>query len=170
MANTKQVFTKLNASIVNALKNAPEGMTGAELTEAIGEPVLPGHLVGAMKKGLIEVIGAREVTKVKPAGAATLYELVSAEPLKGEDGKEFNYTDSAKEILAAAAALGRNFTLADLSEAMGKKIVSGHTNHLVKKGNLRNLGKIGLGRETTVTDEVNVYGFVKDIPADAEIR
>jgi hypothetical protein len=46
---------------------------------------------------------------------------------------------------------------------------SGSVNHLVDKGNLSKLPE----KRTIVSmvkSSVNLYGFVKDIPADAEVR
>ena len=63
-----------------------------------------------------------------------------------------------------------DFTLAELAAAMNKeRLTSGSINGLVKKGNIAK-GENDRTIEVTVKSSVNVYGFVKDIPADAEIR
>lgn len=95
--------------------------------------------------------------------SVTVYRLVTAEPLKNADGKEYNYTDSAKAVLNAAAAFGGDFALSDLDA--GFTVAPGHVTHLVKKGNLMKLDEKRVV-ERTGTVSRDVYGFVKDIPAD----
>ena len=160
----KKTYSDIQLAVIKVLKENPDGLTNAEICEATGMTVHPGTLTGLVKSGNIEVAGSREIERITKTAPVTMYELVTAEPLKNAEGKEYNYTDSAKEVLAAAATIEGPFSLADLSAAMGKNIVSGHTNHLVKKGNLRNLGKIGAIGERTSTKEVNVYAFVADAP------
>ena len=61
-----------------------------------------------------------------------------------------------------------DFTLAELAAAMNKeRLTSGSINGLVKKGNIAK-GENDRTIEVTTKSSVNVYGFVKDIPADAE--
>ena len=166
----KQVFTQIDCAVVNALKANPNGLTIAELCEITGLEVKPGHVVGAVKKNLIEVIGSREV--MRPAKRnVSLYEVVSTDELKNAEGKTFNYTDNEKALLTTAASITQPFALEDLAAAMGKeRLTSGSINALVnKKGNIRKLDEMRVVPTFTKKD-VNVYGFVKDIPADAEIR
>lgn len=169
MAKTK-TFTQIDRAVVNALKENPNGLTIAQLCEITGVEVKPGHVVGAVKKGLIEVIGSCEV--MRPAKRnVSLYEVVTADELKDANGKAFNYTDNEKALLAAAANIAQPFALEDLAAAMGKeRLTSGSINALVnKKGNIRKLDEMRVV-PTFTKKEVNVYGFVNDIPADAEIR
>lgn len=165
----EKIFTKNDVAIVNALKVAPEGLTLAEISAATGLEIKPGHVVGAFKKGLIEVIGEREVERAGKRKVAT-YKLVTADALTNAEGKTYNYTDNEKALMAVAATMEGEFTLAELATAMNKeRLTSGSTNGLVKKGNIvrcENDRTI----EVTVKASVNVYGFVKDIPADATIR
>ena len=56
-----------------------------------------------------------------------------------------------------------------MARLVKEKMSSGSVNHLVKKGNLSKLDE----KRNVVymaKSPVNIYGFVKDIPADAEIR
>lgn len=168
MAKTK-TFTQIDCAVVNALKENPNGLTIAELCEITGLEVKPGHVVGSVKKGLIEVIGSREVMRPTKRNVS-LYEFVTADELKNAEGKAFNYTDGEKAVLAAAATIASPFALEDLAKAMGKeRLTSGSINGLVKKGNICKLDEVrqvpGFAKK-----DVNVYGFVRDIPADAEIR
>jgi hypothetical protein len=53
---------------------------------------------------------------------------------------------------------------------MGKeRMTSGSINGLVKKGNIAK-GENDRTIDVFVKASVNLYGFVKDIPADAEVR
>ena len=121
------VFTQTDKAIVSALKGAADGLTLAELNEVTGMEIKSGHVVGAAKKGLIEVIGEREVER------------------------------PAKRKVATYVALNK------------ERMSSGSINGLVKKGNITK-GENDREIATIAKSSVNVYGFVKDIPADAEIR
>ena len=163
------VFTKTDKSIVEALKGAVEGLTLSELNEATGIEIKSGHVVGAVKKGLIEAIGEREITRPAKRKVAT-YVFVTADALSNAEGKAFNYTDNEKALLAVAATMEGDFTLAELAVAMNKeRLTSGSINGLVKKGNIAK-GENDRTIDTFAKSSVNVYGFVKDIPADAEVR
>ena len=163
------VFTKTDKAIVDALKGAADGLTLAELNEATGMEIKSGHLVGAIKKGLVEAIGEREVFRAGKRKVAT-YSFVTADALSNADGKAFNYTDNEKALLAVAATMEGDFTLAELAVAMNKeRLTSGSINGLVKKGNIAK-GENDRTVDTFAKSSVNVYGFVKDIPADAEVR
>lgn len=163
MENKKQInYTPNDRAIVDALKHAPEGLTLAGLIEATGLNLVPGHIVSAMKKGLIAPIGEVEVAKPAKRKVFT-YNFVTGEILKNEKGEPHNYTDSAKAILAAASQIDSPFTLSDLATAMGvEKVASGSITHLVKKGNLSKGDQIEVDYMSKAS--VNVYGFVKDVP------
>ncbi len=154
-------YTDNDHAIVNALRGT-DGLTLAELSDAAGIELKPGHVTSARKKGLIEVIGTREVLRPSVRKVFT-YTLASVDPLMNADGKAFSYTEGEMEILKAAAGIDGAFTLADLADAMGReRVTSGSTNGLVRKGNLVK----GEPREIMGASKstVNVYGFVKDIP------
>ena len=163
------VFTKTDKAIVDALKGAADGLTLAELNEATGMEIKSGHLVGAIKKGLVEAIGEKEILRPGKRKVAT-YHFETSEALSNAEGKAFNYTDNEKALLSVAATMEGDFTLAELAGAMGKeRLTSGSINGLVKKGNISK-GAEDRTIEVQVKSSVNVYGFVKDIPADAEVR
>jgi hypothetical protein len=50
-----------------------------------------------------------------------------------------------------------------------ERLTSGSINGLVKKGNIAK-GEADRTIDVMVKSSVNVYGFVKDLPADAEVR
>ena len=168
MAN-KTIYSKNDVAIVNALKGAEDGLTLAEINAKTGLNLKPGNITGTSRKGLIEVIGERD--SFRPSKRkVSLYTFVTAEPLKNDEGKVYNYTDNEKLVLNAAATFEGPFSLADLAVVMNKeRMSSGSINGLVKKHNIL---KTEVMREvpTTVKKPVNVYAFVKDIPADAEVR
>lgn len=163
------VFTQTDKAIVSALKGAVEGLTLAELNEVTGMEIKSGHVVGATKKGLIEPIGEKEIQRPGKRKVAT-YVFVTADALSNAEGKAFNYTDNEKALLAAAATIEGDFTLAELATVMNKeRLTSGSINGLVKKGNIAK-GENDRTIDVFVKASVNLYGFVKDIPADAELR
>lgn len=163
MANKPVTYSERDVAIVNALKNAPEGLTLAGLCEATGMEIKPGHITGAKRKGLIETIGEVEVIKEGKRKVST-YNFVTAEVLNKEDGKPHNYTDNEKAVLTVAAGIDSPFTLADLATAMGlDKLSSGRINGLVGKGNISKGEMVEVPCSTK--SSVNVYGFVADIPA-----
>ena len=165
MSNTKPVtYNDNDRAIVNALKGT-EGLTLTEINEATNGKFVSGNIVSAMKKGLIEVIGEKEVNRPSKRTVST-YTFVTSDALTNDD-KPFNYTDNEKNVLAYASTLEGEFTLADLAKAMGvAKLSSGSINGLVKKGNIAK----GAGREIEgfTKSVVKVYGFVKDVPETAE--
>ena len=164
MASTNKPinYTANDRAIVAALKGAENGLTLAGLCEATGLELKPGHIVSAMKKGLIESINEIEVSKPGNRKVGT-YSFVTADVL-ANDGKPFNYTDGEKEVLTAAGGIDSPFTLADLATAMGvDKISSGRVNGLVKKGNIAKGDQVVV--PCTVKSTVKVYGFVADIPS-----
>lgn len=165
MANKPTSYTVNDRAIVDALRNAPEGLTLAGLCEATGLELKPGHVVSAMRKGLIASIS--EVTVERPGTReVSTYNFATADVLSNGD-KPFNYTDGEKEVLKVAATINSPFTLADLATAMGlEKLTSGRINGLVKKGNITKGDMVEV--PTTVKASAKVYGYVKDIPADAE--
>lgn len=161
----KKTYSDIQLAVIKVLKENPDGLTNAEICEKTGMTVHPGTLTGLVKSGNIEVAGSRENERVTKGAPVSMYEVITTDFLKNPEGKDYNYTDGAKEILVAVAQFEGPFTLADLATAMNKeRITSGSVNHLVDKGNLRNLGKIGPAPKRVSTKEVNVYAFVADAP------
>lgn len=158
----KTNYTEMDRAIVSALKEGD--MTLAELSDKIGLKVVAGHIVSAMKKGLVAKNGEKEITK---PGIKTVntYTFVTADVQKKADGSDYSYSDGEKAILAVAASFDDKFTLADLSDVYGSKIAAGSITSLVKKGNLGKGEPVDL--PVSKVSKVSVYTFVADIP-DAE--
>lgn len=158
--NKPVVFSERDIAIVNLLVNAPEGLTLAEISAAYGSPVLPGHIVSLMKKGVVAPIGEKQISKMVNTKVST-YHFATAEPMKGENGKVFNYTDKEKALMPVLATMADSFTLADLGNALGvEKLSSGSINGLVKKGNIVK-GEPVVVAKPRVTS-VNVYGATEN--------
>lgn len=153
------VFTDNDRAIVNALKGT-EGMTLAELREATGLDLKPGHITSAKRKGLIDRIGEREISR-ETTREVSSYIFVTSDVLMNESGKAYNYTDGEKAVLAAASSINSPFILADLAAAMGKeKLGSGSINGLVKKGNINKGEPVEV--PAVSKSSVGVYGYLKD--------
>lgn len=160
--NAKPVtYNDNDRAIVNALKGT-EGLTLAEINEKSELTLVSGNIVSAMKKGLIEASGEKEVERevIRPVST---YRFETADVLIGANGKPFNYTDNEKNILSIASGIEGEFTLADLAAAMNvEKLSSGSINGLVKKGNIVKAGTRDV--KSVAKSTVKVYSFVRDIP------
>lgn len=164
MAKEKQInYTENDRAIVNALKGAEGPMTLAQINKATGLKLVAGNIVSAMRKGLIAKTGEVDVEKEGNRKVFT-YNFVSGEVMTKADGKPFNYTDGEKEILKAASEIDSPFTLETLSEKLGRKVNSGSTNGLIKKGNITKGDQILVPCMTKST--VSTYIFVADIPVN----
>lgn len=162
MAKERKItYSDNDRAIVTALKGAEGGLTLAEINERTGLNLVAGHIVSAMNKGLVEVIGERKVPKTVKRNVFTYrYENSNAKP----DGKPF--TENQDAVLKGAANFDGYFTAKELSDAMGIKIAAAVINSLVKYGNLSKGGEVEV---TSAGEKTNkVYGFVTDIPEDAE--
>lgn len=161
-------YTENDRAIVKALKGAEGPMTLAQINEAIdfklvNKKIVAGNIVSAMKKGLIAKAGEVDVEKEGTRKVYT-YNFVSGDVMTKADGKPFNYTDGEKEILKVASEVDSPFTLETLSEKLGRKVSSGSTNGLIKKGNITKGDQISV--PCMVKSTVSTYVFVADIPAN----
>lgn len=158
---TKITYSENDRAIVDALRNS-EGMTLAELREVTGLDLKPGHVVSAIKKGLIASIDEREV--IRPATR----EVSTYVYVNSDLAEKANRTEGETAILAVAANMDGAFTLAELASAMGlERLSSGSINGLVKKGNIAKGDMREI--ETTSKSKVKVYGFVSEIPAEQSL-
>ena len=157
MAKEKKiVYTANDIAIVKALEAQPN-QTLAQLNESTGLKLVAGHIVGAMRKGLIAASGTVEVNKPATRKVNT-YTFVTADPIANPNGKgNYNYTDGEAEVLKAAASFGANrFTLEELADVMKlEKLSSGRINGLVKKGNIAKGDQVELASIKVST--VNTY-------------
>lgn len=172
MSNTKSntktvkpvVFSERDVAIVNLLIKAPEGLTLAEISDEYNAnkapiepvtPILPGHIVSLMKKGVVTPIGEKQITKMVNTKVST-YHFVTPELMADKNGKPFNYTDKEKALMPVLAKMADSFTLADLGNALGvEKLSSGSINGLVKKGNIVKGESIVVAKPRVTS--VNVY-------------
>ena len=159
----KTNYTENDKAIVNALKGAKSPMTLAQINEVTGLKLVAGNIVSAMRKGLIAKAGEVDVQKEGTRKVYT-YNFVSGDVMTKADGKPFNYTDGEQEILKAASEIDSPFTLETLSKKLGRKVSSGSTNGLIKKGNLTKGNQISI--PCMVKSTVSTYAFVADIPAN----
>lgn len=155
-------YTENDRTIVNALKGAESPMTLAQINETTNlVKLVAGNIVSAMKKGLIAKAGEVDVEKEGTRKVYT-YNFVSGDVMTKADGKPFNYTDGEKEILKSASEIDSPFTLETLSKKLGRKVSSGSTNGLIKKGNITKGDQISV--PCMVKSTVSTYAFVADIP------
>lgn len=155
-------YTENDRTIVNALKGAESPMTLAQINETTNlVKLVAGNIVSAMKKGLIAKAGEVDVEKEGTRKVYT-YNFVSGDVMTKADGTPFNYTDGEKEILKVASEIDSPFTLETLSKKLGRKVSSGSTNGLIKKGNITKGDQISV--PCTVKSTVSTYVFVADIP------
>lgn len=158
MAKEKKiVYTANDIAIVKALEAQPN-QTLAQLNESTGLKLVAGHIVGAMRKGLIAASGTVEVNKPATRKVNT-YTFVTADPIANPNGKgNYNYTDGEAEVLKAAASFEGRFTLEELADVMKlEKLSSGRINGLVKKGNIAKGDQVELASIKVST--VNTYAL-----------
>lgn len=162
MAKEKKiVYTANDIAIVKALEAQPN-QTLAQLNESTGLKLVAGHIVGAMRKGLIAPSGQVEVNKPATRKVNT-YTFVTADPIANPNGKgNYNYTDGEAEVLKAAATFDGRFTLEELASTMNlEKLSSGRINGLVKKGNIAKGDQVELASIKVST--VNTYALCDGI-------
>lgn len=158
MAKEKKiVYTANDIAIVKALEAQPN-QTLAQLNDSTGLKLVAGHIVGAMRKGLIAASGTVEVNKPATRKVNT-YTFVTADPIANPNGKgNYNYTDGEAEVLKAAASFEGRFTLEELADVMKlEKLSSGRINGLVKKGNIAKGDQVELASIKVST--VNTYAL-----------
>ena len=157
-------YTENDRTIVNALKGAESPMTLAQINETTNlVKLVAGNIVSAMRKGLIAKAGEVDVEKEGTRKVYT-YNFVSGDVMTKADGKPFNYTDGEKEILKVASEIESPFTLETLSKKLGRKVSSGSTNGLIKKGNITKGDQISI--PCMVKSTVSTYAFAADIPVN----
>lgn len=153
-------YTENDRLIVEALTNNPKGLTLAELKEITGTNLVSGHIVGAIAKGIVNSTNECKVT-IPSKRTVFSYCFVSDEvKTRPDNGKPYTYSDNEKEILSASKNFTEPFILAELSEAMGRKITSGSINWLVKKGNLIKGEPVEV--KGTSTNTVKIYTLAED--------
>lgn len=149
-------YTQTDRVIVNLLANGAE-LTLAEMNEKADIDLVSGHVVSAMKKGLIEVVGEKEIVKPSKRKVA-VYNFIGVPA-------DVKLTDKEKELVKFLCGEGQEptFTIAELSDRMGKKLTSGNINGLTKKGVIEKNDECEVS--TTRKSKVKVYGWLAN-PTD----
>lgn len=136
------VWNDAAKAIVKTLADSDRPLTLAEINSISGVEVLPGNITGLVKKGVILNVG-KTVVAVPSKRKVSTYAFVTAEPQTNPaNGKICNYTDTESAILAAIKDTDEPMTLAQISEAMGRTLISGNINGLVTKGNVAIAGEV----------------------------
>lgn len=129
-------------AIVKALAESDKPLTLAEINAISEVEILPGNITGLIKKGVILNIGKTDAL-VPSKRKVSLYAFVTAEPQTNPaNGKICNYTETERAILATIKDADAPMTLAQISEAMGRTLISGNINGLVTKGNVAIAGEV----------------------------
>lgn len=129
-------------AIVKTLADSDKPLTLAEINSISGVEILPGNITGLIKKGVILNVGKTDAL-VPSKRKVSLYAFITAEPQTNPaNGKICNYTDTERAILATIKDADAPMTLAQISEAMGRTLISGNINGLVTKGNVAVAGEV----------------------------
>lgn len=129
-------------AIVKTLAESDKPLTLAEINAISEVEILPGNITGLIKKGVILNVGKTDAL-VPSKRKVSLYAFVTAEPQTNPaNGKICNYTDTERAILATIKDADAPMTLAQISEAMGRTLISGNINGLVTKGNVAIAGEV----------------------------
>ena len=141
--NTKTItWNDAAKAIVKILADSDKPLTLAEINAISGVEILPGNITGLVKKGVILNVGKTDAL-VPSKRKVSLYAFVTAEPQTNPaNGKICNYTETERAILATIKDSDAPMTLAQISEAMGRTLISGNINGLVTKGNVAVAGEV----------------------------
>lgn len=152
-------------TIVKTLADSDKPLTLAEINAVSGVEILPGNITGLIKKGVILNVGKTDAL-VPSKRKVSLYAFVTAEPQTNPaNGKICNYTDTETAILATIKDADAPMTLAQISEAMGRTLISGNINGLVTKGNVAIAGEVEVPcmSKKKVSQYVNNEGAVEHV-------
>lgn len=155
----KITYTQNDSVIVNTLKSAGKPLTLNELNKLANSEIKPSQMTSARNKGLISFAEDVKVER-ETFRFVNTYKYVNDNI---DEGK--NFTDTQKEILAAAKQFGDSeFTAEQLNKAADKKFPVSTISSLARRGNLKVSGKIKTPRMSKST--VKTYVYVKDIPSE----
>lgn len=136
------VWNDAAKAIVKTLAESNKPLTLAEINAISEVKILPGNITGLIKKGVILNVGKTDAL-VPSKRKVSLYAFITAEPQTNPaNGKICNYTDTERAILATIKDADEPMTLAQISEAMGRTLISGNINGLVTKGNVSIAGEV----------------------------
>ena len=159
------VWNDAAKAIVKTLAESDKPLTLAEINAISEVKILPGNITGLIKKGVILNVGKTDAL-VPSKRKVSLYAFVTAEPQTNPaNGKICNYTDTERAILATIKDADEPMTLAQISEAMGRTLISGNINGLVTKGNVSMAGEVEVPcmSKKKVSQYVNNEGAVERV-------
>lgn len=159
------VWNDAAKAIVKTLAESDKPLTLAEINAILEVKILPGNITGLIKKGVILNVGKTDAL-VPSKRKVSLYAFVTAEPQTNPaNGKICNYTDTERAILATIKDADAPMTLAQISEAMGRTLISGNINGLVTKGNVSMAGEVEVPcmSKKKVSQYVNNEGAVERV-------
>ena len=123
-------------AIVKTLAESDKPLTLAEINAISGVKVVAGNITSLVRQGVILNVGTTSVA-VPSKRKVNTYAFITAEPQTNPaNGKICNYTDTETAILATMKDADEPMTLAQISEAMCRTLISGNINGLVTKGNV----------------------------------
>ena len=129
-------------AIVKTLAESDKPLTLAEINAISGVKVVAGNITSLVRQGVILNVGTTSVA-VPSKRKVNTYVFITAEPQTNPaNGKICNYTDTERAILATIKDADAPMTLAQISEAMGRTLISGNINGLVTKGNVSMAGEV----------------------------
>lgn len=130
------VWNDAAKAIVKTLAESDKPLTLAEINAISGVKVVAGNITSLVRQGVILNVGTTSVAVPAKRKVGT-YVFITAEPQTNPaKGKICNYTDTERAILATIKDADEPMTLAQISEAMGRTLISGNINGLVTKGNV----------------------------------
>ena len=143
--NAKQkviVWSDAAKAVVKTLAELDKPLTLAEINAVSGVKVVAGNITSLIRQGIILNVGTTSVA-VPSKRKVNTYTLITADPQTNPaNGKICNYTDTEKAILATIKDADAPMTLAQISEAIDKTLISGNINGLVTKGNVAIAGEV----------------------------
>ena len=143
--NAKQkviVWSDAAKAVVKTLAESDKPLTLAEINAVSGVKVVAGNITSLIRQGIILNVGTTSVA-VPSKRKVNTYTLITADPQTNPaNGKICNYTDTEKAILATIKDADAPMTLAQISEAIDKTLISGNINGLVTKGNVAMAGEV----------------------------
>ena len=143
--NAKQkviVWSDAAKAVVKTLAESDKPLTLAEINAVSRVKVVAGNITSLIRQGIILNVGTTSVA-VPSKRKVNTYTLITADPQTNPaNGKICNYTDTEKAILATIKDADAPMTLAQISEAMDRTLISGNINGLVTKGNVAMAGEV----------------------------
>lgn len=159
------VWNDAAKAVVKTLAESDKPLTLAEINAISGVKVVAGNITSLIRQGIILNVGTTSVAVPAKRKVGT-YAFITADPQTNPaNGKICNYTDTERAILATIKDADAPMTLAQISEAMGRTLISGNINGLVTKGNVAMAGEVEVPcmSKKKVSQYVNNEGAVERV-------